>query len=129
MRHRKIGRKFNRNSSHVRLMLRNMMCSLIQYEMIKTTLAKAKELRRFIEPIITRSKCNSVANRRIVFSRIRNKNMVYKLFKDIGPYFLHRLGGYTRILKCGFRKGDNAILAYIQLVDRKKENGTGILKK
>ncbi|CAL4324439.1 50S ribosomal protein L17 [Buchnera aphidicola (Thelaxes suberi)] len=122
MRHRKSGRKFNKKSDHVKLMFRNMVCSLVRYEMIKTTVSKAKELRGIIEPLITRSKQDTVSNRRIVFSKIRNKDIVYKLFKEIGPFFLQRLGGYTRILKCGFRKGDNAMLAYIQLVDRCNEN-------
>jgi len=119
MHHRKIGRKFNRNTDHVRLMFRNMICSLIQYEVIQTTLSKAKELRRFVEPLITRSRIDNIHNRRLIFSKIRDRRIVKKLFFDLGPYFLNRKGGYTRILKCGFRIGDRAPIAYIQLVDRK----------
>ena len=122
MHHRKVGRKFNRNTDHVRMMLRNMVCSLLNYEIIKTTVSKAKELRRVVEPIITRSRVDSIKNRRLIFSKIRNDEMVTKLFRDIGPHFLNRLGGYTRILKCGFRRGDRSPLAYIQLVDREKNN-------
>ncbi|WP_343189877.1 50S ribosomal protein L17 [Buchnera aphidicola] len=120
MRHRKSGKKFNRTRSHFKSMIRNMMCSLFEYERIKTTLSKSKELRRFAEKIITMSKKDSVHNRRLVFSKIRNVKLVRKLFSDISPFFLNRPGGYTRILKCGFRKGDNAIMSYIELVDRKK---------
>ncbi|WP_343155103.1 50S ribosomal protein L17 [Buchnera aphidicola (Kurisakia onigurumii)] len=120
MRHRKIGRKLNRTRSHFNLMFRNMTCSLLKYELIKTTLSKAKELRRFIEPIITKSKLDSVSNRRFIFRKIKDNEILNKLFKEIGPHFIDRPGGYTRILKCGFRKGDNSIQAFIQLVDRKK---------
>ncbi|XBC44282.1 MAG: 50S ribosomal protein L17 [Buchnera aphidicola (Schlechtendalia peitan)] len=129
MRHRKIGRKFNRNSSHVKAMLKNMACSLLNYEIIKTTLSKAKELRRVVEPLITRSKINSISNRRLVFSKIRNNYIVSKLFNDLGPYFLNRLGGYTRILKCGYRFGDKSPMAYIQLIDRRKNNNKDLSKK
>ncbi|BGI51556.1 MAG: 50S ribosomal protein L17 [Buchnera aphidicola (Ceratovacuna japonica)] len=126
MRHKKSGKKFNRTRSHFKSMIRNMICSLFKYERIKTTLAKAKELRRFSERIITISKKDSVHNRRIVFSRIRNLDIVKKLFVDIAPFFFERKGGYTRILKCGFRKGDNSLMSYIELVDRKKNN---VIKK
>ena len=118
MRHRKSGKKLNRNSSHRQAMFRNMAVSLIEHEVIKTTLVKAKELRRFAEPLITLSKEDSVANRRLVFDRTRSKATVGKLFSDIGPRSINRQGGYTRILKCGFRKGDAAPMAFIELVDR-----------
>ncbi|QCI24530.1 50S ribosomal protein L17 [Buchnera aphidicola (Muscaphis stroyani)] len=120
MRHLKIGRKLNRNRAHLKAMLRNMACSLFDHEIIKTTLPKAKELRRVVEPIITLSKVDTVAHRRLVFSRIRDNKIVSKLFNNLGPVFLSRLGGYTRILKCGFRSGDKAPMAYIELVDRVK---------
>ncbi|WP_343152592.1 50S ribosomal protein L17 [Buchnera aphidicola] len=120
MRHRKIGRKFNRKRSHVQLMLKNMACSLFRYEFIRTTLSKAKELRRVAEPIITLAKVDSVSNRRLAFSKIRNSEIVAKLFSKIGPHFSSRLGGYIRILKCGFRSGDNAKMAYVELIDRLK---------
>lgn len=120
MRHRKSGRLLNRKRSHLQAMLKNMACSLIKYEYIRTTLPKAKELRRFIEPIITFSKFDSISNRRLIFSRTRDIEVVKKLFSDLGPHFFLRPGGYTRILKCGFRKGDNALLAYIELVDRSR---------
>ncbi|AEO08267.1 50S ribosomal protein L17 [Buchnera aphidicola] len=122
MRHRKSGRQLNRNSSHLNAMLKNMACSLFKYEIIKTTLSKAKELRRIAEPIITLSKIDTISNRRLVFSRIRDNAIVAKLFVNLGPLFLNRLGGYTRILKCGFRSGDKAPMAYIELVDRVKDN-------
>ncbi|MBZ2278959.1 50S ribosomal protein L17 [Buchnera aphidicola] len=122
MRHRKIGRQLNRSSSHFDSMFKNMVCSLISHEIIKTTLAKAKELRRIIEPIITLSKIDSVSRRRLVFAKVRNNAIVSKLFKELGPLFFSRLGGYTRILKCGFRSGDKAPMAYIELVDRVKKN-------
>ncbi len=118
MRHRKSGKKLNRNSSHRQAMFRNMAVSLIEHEVIKTTLVKAKELRRFAEPLITLSKEDSVANRRLVFDRTRSKAAVGKLFSDIGPRSINRQGGYTRILKCGYRKGDAAPMALIELVDR-----------
>lgn len=122
MRHRKSGRQLNRNIDHLNAMLKNMACSLFTYEIIKTTLSKAKELRRVVEPIITLSKIDSVAHRRLVFSKIRNNEIIAKLFKNLGPFFLNRSGGYTRILKCGFRSGDKAPMAYIELVDRVKKN-------
>ena len=118
MRHRKSGRQLNRNSSHRQAMFRNMASSLIGYEIIKTTLPKAKELRRVVEPLITLAKVDTVANRRLAFARTRNIETVAKLFNELGPRFAQRAGGYTRILKCGFRAGDNAPMAYIELVDR-----------
>ncbi|WP_211829024.1 50S ribosomal protein L17 [Kistimonas asteriae] len=118
MRHRKSGRKFSRTSSHRTAMFRNMTASLVEHEMIKTTLPKAKELRRVAEPMITLAKEDSVANRRLAFDRLRSKAAVGKLFSDLGPRFKDRPGGYIRILKCGFRNGDNAPMAYVQLVDR-----------
>ena len=118
MRHRKSGRQLNRNSSHRQAMFRNMASSLIGHEIIKTTLPKAKELRRVVEPLITLAKVDSVANRRLAFARTRNTETVAKLFNELGTRFAQRAGGYTRILKCGFRAGDNAPMAYIELVDR-----------
>jgi large subunit ribosomal protein L17 len=118
MRHRKSGRQLNRNSSHRQAMFRNMAVSLFEHEIIKTTLPKAKELRRVAEPLITLAKEDTVANRRLAFSRTRSKTMVGKLFTDLGPRYLERPGGYTRILKCGFRAGDAAPMAYIELVGR-----------
>ena len=118
MRHRKSGKKLNRNSSHRQAMFRNMTVSLIEHEVIKTTVVKAKELRRFAEPLITLSKEDTVSNRRLVFNRTRSKAAVGKLFSEIGPRSKERKGGYTRILKCGFRKGDAAPMAFIELVDR-----------
>ena len=118
MRHRKAGRKLNRNSSHRRAMFRNMTASLIEHELIKTTLPKAKELRRVAEPLITLAKEDSVAHRRMAFDRLRDKGAVGKLFSEIGPRYAQRPGGYLRILKCGFRPGDKAPMAYVELVDR-----------
>ena len=118
MRHRKSGRQLNRNSSHRHAMFRNMASSLIEHEIIKTTVPKAKELRRIAEPLITLAKEDSVANRRLAFSRTRDKAAVGKLFSELGPRYESRPGGYTRILKCGFRPGDAAPMAYIELVDR-----------
>ena len=118
MRHRKSGRKLNRNSSHRKAMFKNMTASLVEHEVIKTTLPKAKELRRVAEPLITLAKEDSVANRRLAFDRLRNKATVGKLFSDLGPRFKERPGGYIRILKCGFRKGDNAPMAIVELLDR-----------
>lgn len=118
MRHRKSGRQLNRNSSHRQAMFRNMASALISHEIIKTTLPKAKELRRVVEPLITLAKVDSVANRRLAFARTRNVETVAKLFNEIAPRFVNRAGGYTRILKCGFRAGDNAPMAYIELVER-----------
>lgn len=118
MRHRQSGRKLNRNSSHRKAMFRNMTVSLFEHEIIKTTLVKAKELRRFAEPLITIGKEDSVANRRLAFDRLRDKGIVGKLFTDLGPRYEKRPGGYLRILKCGFRSGDNAPMAFVELVDR-----------
>ncbi|GAA6169794.1 50S ribosomal protein L17 [Sessilibacter corallicola] len=121
MRHRKSGRKLNRNSSHRKAMFSNMAASLVEHELIKTTLPKAKELRRVAEPLITLAKKDSVANRRLAFSRVRNDAVVGKLFTEIGPRYQDRPGGYIRILKCGFRTGDKAPMAYVELVDRPVE--------
>ncbi|NCF32948.1 MAG: 50S ribosomal protein L17 [Proteobacteria bacterium] len=118
MRHRKSGRQLNRNSSHRQAMFRNMAASLIECEVIKTTLPKAKELRRVAEPLITLAKEDSVANRRLAFSRTRSKAAVGKLFAELGPRYQERPGGYTRILKCGHRAGDAAPMAFVELVDR-----------
>lgn len=118
MRHRKSGRKLNRNSSHRKAMFRNMTISLVEHELIKTTLAKAKELRSVAEPLITLSKEDSVANRRLAFDRLRNDAAVGKLFSELGPRYQNRPGGYLRILKAGFRTGDAAPMAYVELVDR-----------
>ena len=118
MRHQKSGRKLNRTSSHRSAMFRNMATSLITHEVIKTTLPKAKELRRVAEPLITLAKVDGVANRRLAFSRLRDKAAVGKLFSELGPRFRERKGGYLRILKCGFRNGDAAPMAYVELVDR-----------
>ena len=118
MRHRKSGRQLNRNSPHRKAMFKNMAASLIEHEVIKTTLPKAKELRRVAEPLITLAKEDSVANRRLAFSRLRDKAMVGKLFADLGPRYKERPGGYMRILKCGYRSGDKAPMAYVELVDR-----------
>ncbi len=118
MRHRHAGRQLNRNSSHRKAMFRNMAVSLIEHELIKTTLPKAKELRRFAEPLITRAKSDSVANRRLAFDRLRDDAAVGKLFAELGPRYETRPGGYLRILKCGYRAGDKAPMAYVELVDR-----------
>jgi large subunit ribosomal protein L17 len=118
MRHRHSGRQLNRNSSHRKAMFRNMTASLVKHELIKTTLPKAKELRGYAEPIITLAKEDSVANRRLAFNRLRDKEVVGKLFSEIGPRYQDRPGGYLRILKCGFRTGDKAPMAYVELVDR-----------
>ncbi|CDZ16388.1 50S ribosomal protein L17 [Candidatus Johnevansia muelleri] len=118
MRHCKIGRHLNRNASHRDAMFKNMCVSLIKSEIIKTTLPKAKELRQYIEPIITLSKKDSISNRRLAFSRTNSSTAVYKLFNNIGIRYFNRPGGYVRVLKCGFRKGDNAPMALIELVDR-----------
>jgi large subunit ribosomal protein L17 len=118
MRHRKSGRQLNRNSSHRNAMFRNMAVSLIKHELIKTTVPKAKELRRVAEPLITMSKSDSVAKRRLAFARLRDKSAVGKLFAELGPRYQARPGGYLRILKCGYRQGDQAPMAYVELVDR-----------
>ncbi len=118
MRHMKSGRKLNRTSSHREAMFRNMASSLFKHELIRTTLPKAKELRRVAEPLITLAKTDGVANRRLAFSRLRDKEAVGKLFVELGPRYRERPGGYLRVLKCGFRPGDNAPMAYVELVDR-----------
>jgi len=118
MRHHKSGRKLNRNSSHRQAMFKNMASSLMEHEMIRTTLPKAKELRRVVEPLITLSKIDSVAKRRLAFARLRNRDAVTKLFNELGPRYKERPGGYMRILKCGFRAGDRAQMAIVELVDR-----------
>jgi len=116
MRHRKIGRQLSRNASHRKALMRNLISALLAHETIKTTLPKAKELRRFVEPLITLAKEDTVSKRRLAFDRLRDRDMVQKLFNDLGPRFKVRPGGYTRILKCGFRPGDTAPMAYVQLV-------------
>ena len=118
MRHRKTGRQLNRNSSHRSAMFQNMTVSLLRHEIIKTTLPKAKELRRIAEPFITMAKTDSVHRRRVAFSRLRDRDMVTKLFNDLGPRYRERPGGYLRILKAGYRSGDQAPMAYIEMVDR-----------
>ena len=118
MRHRNAGKQLGRNSSHRKAMFRNMAASLFRHEAIRTTLPKAKELRRVAEPLITLSKEDSVANRRLAFARLRDKEAVGKLFSELGPRYEDRLGGYMRILKCGYRPGDNAPMAFVELVDR-----------
>jgi len=118
MRHRNTGRQLSRNSSHRKATLRNMASSLVRHEAIKTTLPKAKELRRVVEPLITMAKRDSAAARRLAFNRTRDRDVVTKLFNELGPRYQKRPGGYLRILKCGFRNGDNAPMAYVELVDR-----------
>lgn len=125
MRHRNSGRQLSRNSSHRKAMFKNMAASLFQHEIIKTTLPKAKELRRVAEPLITLAKTDSVANRRLVFNRLRDRDMVGKLFNELGIRYQKRPGGYTRIIKCGFRAGDNAPMAIVELVDRSSTNVAG----
>ena len=126
MRHRQSGRQLNRNSSHRSAMFRNMTSSLVEHEIIKTTLIKAKELRTVAEPLITLAKKDSVANRRLAFSRTRDKATVGKLFTELGPRYVNRPGGYIRILKCGERPGDNAPMAYVELVDRPSKAADGL---
>src|SRR6188768_3062550 len=118
MRHQKSGRKLNRTSSHREAMFKNMAASLFKHELIRTTLPKAKELRRVAEPLITLAKVDGVANRRLAFARLRDKEAVGTLFTTLGPRYQSRPGGYLRILKCGFRAGDNAPMAYVELLDR-----------
>ena len=118
MRHQNSGRQLNRNSSHRKAMFKNMASSLFRHELIKTTVPKAKELRRVAEPLITKAKQDSVANRRYVYDRIRDREMVSKLFAELGPRYKERAGGYLRILKCGYRAGDKAPMALVELVDR-----------
>lgn len=123
MRHRNIGRQLSRNSSHRKAMLKNMAASLLQHEIIKTTLPKAKELRRVAEPLITLAKEDSVAKRRLAFARLRDRDVVTKLFNELGPRYQARPGGYLRILKCGYRAGDAAPMAIVELVDRPEHAG------
>ena len=118
MRHRNIGRQLSRSSSHRKATLKNLTSALFRHEIIRTTLPKAKELRRVAEPMITMAKTDSLSRRRLVFSRLRDREMVTKLFNDLGPRFKARPGGYLRILKCGFRPGDNAPMALVELMDR-----------
>lgn len=118
MRHKVAGRRLGRTTSHRKAAMQNMTVSLIQHELIRTTLPKAKELRRVAEPLITRAKEDSLANRRIAFSRLRDRDAVQKLFNELGPRYTSRPGGYLRILRCGFRPGDSAPMAYVELVDR-----------
>lgn len=122
MRHLKSGRKLNRNSSHRKAMFRNMANSLFEHEIIKTTVPKAKELRRVAEPLLTLAKSDSVAHRRLAFNRMRDKVAVGKLFEELGPRYVDRPGGYLRILKCGYRAGDKAPMAYVELVGRPRQD-------
>jgi large subunit ribosomal protein L17 len=126
MRHQKSGRKLNRNSSHRKAMFRNMATSLFKHEIIKTTLPKAKELRRVAEPLITLAKEDSVAHRRTAFDRLRDDEIVGKLFDELGPRYVERPGGYLRILKCGYRAGDKATMAYVELVDRPRADDEAV---
>jgi large subunit ribosomal protein L17 len=121
MRHLKSGRQLNRNSSHRKAMFRNMANALFEHEIIKTTVPKAKELRRVAEPLITLAKSDSVAHRRLAFDRLRDKSSVGKLFDELGPRFVERPGGYLRIMKCGYRSGDKAPMAYVELIGRPRE--------
>lgn len=121
MRHRKTGRQLNRNSSHRKAMFTNMTSSLFKHELIRTTLPKAKELRGFAEPLITLSKIDTVSKRRVAFSKLRDRDIVTKLFNELGPRYKDRKGGYLRVIKCGYRTGDSAPMAYVELVDRPEE--------
>jgi large subunit ribosomal protein L17 len=125
MRHRNSGRQLSRNSSHRKATMRNMASSLVRHEAIKTTLPKAKELRRVVEPLITMAKRDSASARRLAFDRTRDREVVTKLFNELGPRYQARPGGYLRILKCGFRAGDKAPMAYVELVDRPAEGAEG----
>jgi large subunit ribosomal protein L17 len=127
MRHRNSGRAFARTSSHRKAMFQNMINSLFQHELIKTTLPKAKELRKFAEPLLTLAKVDGVSNRRLAFDRLRDKAVVGKLFVELGPRYRSRPGGYLRILKCGFRAGDNAPMAYVELVDRPQKAAAAVV--
>jgi large subunit ribosomal protein L17 len=126
MRHRLSHRKLNRTSSHRQALLRNLSIALLKHEAIKTTLPKAKELRKVVEPLITLGKKPSLANRRLAFDRLRDRDMVVKLFDELGPRFMQRPGGYVRILKFGFRQGDNAPMAYVELVDREVDESASV---
>ena len=127
MRHRNSNKHFNRTGSHRQAMFRNMAISLFMHETIKTTLPKAKELRRVVEPLITLAKTDSVAKRRLAFARLRSKEAVGRLFTDFGPRYEKRPGGYLRILKCGFRAGDSAPMAIVQLLDQSNLNQLGVI--
>jgi len=129
MRHRKSGRQLNRNSSHRKAMFRNMAVSLMQHEIIRTTLPKAKELRRVAEPLITMAKTDSVAKRRLAFSRLRDRSVVTKLFNELGPRYKERPGGYLRILKCGFRPGDKAPMAIVELMGRPVADAEAVVEE
>ena len=129
MRHRKSGRQLNRNSSHRKAMFRNMAVSLMQHEIIRTTLPKAKELRRVAEPLITMAKTDSVAKRRLAFSRLRDRSVVTKLFNELGPRYKERPGGYLRILKCGFRPGDKAPMAIVELMGRPAADSEAVVEE
>lgn len=122
MRHSNTGRNLSRTSSHRKAMFQNMMVSLLKHELIKTTVAKAKELRRFMEPMITLAKEDTLHRRRLAYARLRDRDMVSKLFDEIGPFYKKRPGGYLRILKCESRKGDNAPMAIVELVERREES-------
>ena len=124
MRHRNTGRQLSRNSTHRKAMLQNLAASILRHEVVKTTVPKAKEVRRVVEPLITLAKEDTVANRRLAYARLRDREMVTKLFTDLGPHFKERPGGYLRILKAGFRAGDNAMMAYVQLVGRGEADDT-----
>jgi large subunit ribosomal protein L17 len=121
MRHKNSGKALSRNSTHRKAMFKNMIVSLLRHEMIKTTVVKAKELRRFAEPIITMAKADTVHNRRVAYSRLRDREIITKLFNELGPFYKDRPGGYLRILKCDFRAGDNAPMAIVELVARREE--------
>jgi large subunit ribosomal protein L17 len=129
MRHGNSNRKLNRTSSHRAAMFRNMTNSLLRHEVIRTTLPKAKELRKYAEPMITLAKSDSLANRRLAFSRSRDRDIVGKLFNELGPRYNARNGGYVRILKCGFRNGDNAPMAFVELVDRPETNSAAAVSE
>ena len=129
MRHRKSGRQLNRNSSHRKAMFRNMAVSLMKHEIIKTTLPKAKELRRVAEPLIKMAKTDSVAKRRLAFSRLRDRDIVSKLFNELGPRYRERPGGYLRILKCGYRTGDKAPMAIVELMDRPVADSDAVVEE
>ena len=127
MRHRTSGRQLSRNSSHRTAMFRNMAVSLVEHELIRTTLPKAKELRRVVEPILTLGKTDTLANKRLAFNRLRDREIVVKLFAELGPRYATRNGGYLRILKMGFRQGDNAPMALVELVDRPEVDETAVV--
>jgi large subunit ribosomal protein L17 len=125
MRHRNAGSRIGTDSAHHKANVQNLAAALFRHEVIRTTLTKAKEMRRFAEPLVTRAKVDSVANRRMVFDRLRDREMVQKLFNDLGPRYASRPGGYLRVLRCGFRAGDSAPMAYVELVDRPRAEVDG----